>query len=204
MASHTIPFNATPIHIVETDFKLESNQLKTIKNLKYRTHGENNTKLSEDTHILDIESLKTIKDFISKHFNNFVDNILQVENKFYMCNSWSSLQQKGDFHPVHIHPNTIINSVLYAKIDTGELQWIIDKSPLQQPALIEYKIKEQNIFNSKSWNVPLKQGTITFFPGHIAHTSKTHDTDNERIAIVTSYWLKGNLGSAEKYNDIIA
>ena len=204
MANYTIPFSATPIHVVETDFKLNPNQLKIIKNLKYRKHSVSSTKLSIDTHILDKKNLKSIKNYILKHFNNFVDNVLQVENKFYMCNSWASIQKKGDYHPVHQHPNTIFNSVFYVKIDTGELQWILDRSPLQQPALIQYNIKEQNIYNSKSWKVPLKQGTLTFFPGHVAHTSKAHGTDYERIAIVTSYWLKGNLGSDYHYNDIIA
>ena len=200
-----IPFHALPISREETNFKLNEDEFKFIMDKdKYResTSIKGGVKLSKDTDILRHESMSRVKKFIVDKVMEFKNNILQVEDDFSMSQSWTTINNKGDSHHEHNHPNTILSCVYYAQADSGDFQIKMSKSRLQEGFNFSYKIKQQNQFNSAIYNCQVKTGVIVIFPGHLNHLSLPSMSDEPRIMIGSNFFIEGLIGEEEKYEQI--
>ena len=213
MNKHIMNFGGYPICLFQT------NKIPTEKNLNilrksskkgfqdnrpYEEAGLNYSskfKLSDDSHILKNKKLKNIEKILLDCFKDYVNNILQIKNEFYICNSWSTLQKKGEFHPGHTHPNHIFSAVYYAKTQKSSLIFYLERSRIQENFHFLYDIKEYNIYNSTSWFVEVNSGDVIIFPGQLKHESSVCEND-ERIIVGSSFFIKGKIGSKEMYNDI--
>ena len=69
------------------------------------------------------EGYRTWKDIVWSEFCEYVDQVLEVEDDFYMSNSWCTLQKKGGSHPYHNHPGSIFSSTYYAQAHNGSLSF---------------------------------------------------------------------------------
>jgi len=200
-----IPFCGYPILILETEELLNKNELTFLKNLGERSSkvdSTNSFKLTESSHILNNIELKRIKDFIWKNFCNYLDYFLEIENQFYMCNSWATFQKKGNFHKAHDHTNHIFSSAFYVESDGDALRFSISKPKINEGFNFHYNIKNYNVFNSSTWDLKVKTGDIVFFPGELTHESVTHESDTNRTMIGSSYFIKGKIGFDNKANAI--
>ena len=200
-----IPFCGYPICIIQTGEILNENELSFLKSLDNTQHTETlntRTKLTKGVNILNNNELTRVKDFVWKNFSNYVDKVLEVENNFYMCNSWGTIQQKGDYHPSHNHPNAVFSAVYYVQTSDSSITFAIDRSKIMEGFLLDFKIKNFNHFNALSWKVPVATGDLIIFPGELQHESQIHTGDDERMIIGSSYFVQGNLGFDENYNSI--
>ena len=200
-----IPFCGYPICIIKNNEILNDDELRFLKSLDNKQHMETlntRTKLTKSVNILNNIELTRIKDFVWKYFCDYVDNVLEVENDFYMCNSWGTIQQKGDYHPSHNHPNAVFSSVFYVQTSNSSITFAIDRSKIMEGFLLDFKIKNYNYFNALSWKVPVETGDMIIFPGELQHESQVHDGDDERMIIGSSYFVEGNLGFDNNYNSI--
>ena len=197
-----IPFAGYPIFVIQNGFYVNDDELNFIKNIEYKNHSDtNNLKLSVNSDVLQLKELKRLKDFIKESLNDYVSNVLEINNTFSFCQSWSTIQNGKTKHPSHTHPNHLISSVYYVKTKKTELTFNINKSILQDGYYFKYDVKNYNVFNSHSYNVILKQGDIIFFPGQLHHESSIND-EEERIVMGSSFFIDGKLGSEEDYNNI--
>ena len=206
MSKIVIPFSGYPICKINTNNLLTKKELSFLKNLKKKSslYSSNvtNLKLSSETNILDYKELKKIKNLIWDNFDDYINNVLQIENQFYICNSWCTIQNKGDYHPPHFHSNHIFSAVYYAQANKSEIKFTINRSKIQEGFFFEYKIKNYNIYNAASWTFEVNSGDLIIFPGELQHESTVCESDDERVMVGSSYFIKGNLGSKERYNDI--
>lgn len=197
-----IPLAGYPIFKIETNEKLNKDEINFIKNLKLVKHIKTNTKLTEDVDILRFKELKRIKNLIWNSFCCYIDEIIQIENQFYFCNSWATIQKKGDSHPAHNHENAIFSSVYYGKTKKSSLVFHVTRSKIQEGHFLAYNIKNFNYFNSRTWTVPVKEGDIIFFPGEVTHEAKENKFSNQRITIPASFYFKGKTGYDGNYDSI--
>ena len=171
-----IPFAGYPIFVIQKGFYVNDDELNFIKNIEYNNHVDiNNLKLSKNEDVLEFQQLKRLKNFIKESLDDYVSNILEVNNSFSFCQSWSTIQNGKTKHPSHTHPNHLISSVYY--------------------------VKNHNVFNSHSYKVILKQGDIIFFPGQLHHESSIND-EKERIVMGSSFFIEGKLGSQQGYDNL--
>ena len=202
MNKHVIPFAGYPIFLIKSSFHLNNEELNFLRNLNYTHHGKvKNLKISLDTDILRLDKLIKLKNFIKDCLNDYVSNVLQINNNFSFCQSWATIQNKNGKHNKHSHPNHIISSVYYAKAEETNLIFYTDKSRIQEGFYFDYDVKEYNIFNSSSHKVPLNTGDIIFFPGNLNHESSIND-DDERIVVGSSFFIDGEIGYKYQTNDI--
>ena len=204
-----MPFCGYPIIKVETGELLYNNELNFLKGLDTREqieHIHNSPKISfritKGVHILDSVELLRVRDFIWNNFCEYVDDILEIENQFYMCNSWATFQKKGDFHDSHQHTNAIYSVVFYVEADEDSLEFTSPQSKIHEGFNFSYNVKNYNVFNSRSWRVPVKTGDMVIFPGIINHGSTIHQSDTDRILIAASFFMKGEIGKDHNYNAI--
>jgi hypothetical protein len=193
-----------PILKIKTKEVINEDELKFIKNLIKVPHHNYDFKLSKSDNILNNKELKRIKEFIWEYFCGYVDNILEIENQFYMSNSWASIHKKGNFHPNHAHPNAIFSSVFYASVSAGSSKFIFTttKPSIQEGFNFQYKVTNYNIFNSPSWRLPVEAGDLLIFPAHMQHESSPYDGDADRIMLGQSYFFRGRIGTEGEYNSL--
>tara|TARA_Y100001937_G_scaffold38546_1_gene54818 strand:+ start:982 stop:1629 length:648 start_codon:yes stop_codon:yes gene_type:complete len=196
-----MPLHALPVFKEETNFVLTREEMEVILNQEYRVStGGESVKISTSDRILEDEKLLRVKFFILSRFNEYVDNVLQIENCFYVSQSWCAINGKGSSHHLHAHPNTILSCVYYANASHesgGELQLKMHRSRLQEGFYFSYEKKKPNIFNSHLTDIKVKTGDLVIFPGWVDHKSLPNQSDEERVIIGTNYFVTGKLGKHE-------
>lgn len=197
-----ISFGGQPILKVSTGEFLNKKELDHIKKIPYVKHNESETMLSVEDSILNHKKLNRIKDIVWSEFCEYVDQVLEVEDDFYMSNSWCTLQEKGGLHPYHNHPGSIFSSTYYAQAHNGSLSFSTPESIIQSGFNFDYRIKNYNYFNSLTWKIPVTTGDLIIFPANISHESGEHKGPETRIMLGASYFIKGKLGFKEKYNQM--
>lgn len=195
-----IPFAGYPICLIKTNKQLTNKELSFFDSLGQRTHEYGGLQLTNQDNILNNKELKKVKKFIFDYFNEYVEKVLEIDNKFVMCNSWGTLQNKGNYHPLHSHRNAFFSSVYYISAEESSITFTTQKSKIMEGYYVDYKIKNYNCFNSTSWKLDIESGDLVIFPGELAHHSEPNQSKNKRKIIGASYFIKGTLGVETDYN----
>ena len=200
-----VPFAGYPICLIKTNKHLTNKELSFFDSLEQREReagflGQRPFDLTCQDNILNNKELKKVKKFIFDYFNEYVEKVLEIDNKFVMCNSWGTLQNKGSFHPLHSHRNAFFSSVYYINAEESSITFSTQKSKIMEGYYVDYKIKNYNCFNSTSWKLDIESGDLVIFPGELAHHSEPNQSKNKRKIIGASYFIKGTLGVETDYN----
>jgi uncharacterized protein (TIGR02466 family) len=161
---------------------------------------------SKETNILELESYKTIKDRIIAGLNEYVNDVLHVEDRheFYITQSWLNVNPPGSAHHRHNHSNSLISGVYY--IDTSEHDSITFISQNYQTITnnptIQINVSEYTLANSNSWQLPVKNNLIVYFPSTTLHEVADNTGDKNRISLAFNCFVKGNFGSTKNLNEL--
>jgi len=196
---YMFPFAGYPICVLRTGFQLNDNELNFIKNLEYKNNEFH--KITESTNILQLNELQILKDFIENSLDDYVSNVLEINNKFNLTHSWATIQNEKQFHQGHTHCSQLISSVYYAEAEKPEITFKIPKSKLQEGYYFSYDIKNNNIYNSSGYTVTLKKGDIIFFPGQLHHETPINNK-KERIIVGSGFFIEGNIGQKIELDDL--
>jgi hypothetical protein len=199
---HIISFAGNPIFYSQKNPMASNKELDFLRKIKFRNNDfKIRPRFSKESHILKYKQLKNIKKILLDNFNYYLNKVLEINNSFYICNSWATIQKKGNFHNGHHHPNHIFSAVYYAKAEKSSLIFQIERSKIQEGFLFQYNVKNYNYFNSSSWTLEVNSGDVLIFPGHLQHSSSICETD-ERIVVGSSFFIKEKIGLEGDYNDI--
>ena len=149
VAPELIPFHALPIYKESSDLILNKDEMDVIVGGEFRhALSKQGNAISKSAEVLEDERLLRDKTHILTIFNDYVTNHLQIQNQFYLTQSWTAINQKGDAHHSHIHPNCVFSCVYYVQANSGDLQIKMPLSRIQEGYNVSYKILQQNVFNS--------------------------------------------------------
>lgn len=201
-----VNFLACPVLHTSTNFLLtdeEKNSLMT-SSFKSPTHaeweeqgGKHGVKVSQNNTILETEGLERVKTFMVDFVKSYVKNHLKITDEFYLTNSWATLNEKGNKHHGHSHPNTLLSCVYYVSAESGELVVSNDKNNLFPNFDFKFNVEEYNNYTAKSWRFNVKTGDIVLFPGWLNHYSTPNESDTQRILIGSNYFTRGTFGQYE-------
>ena len=199
MHYNIIPFLATPIANTSTDFRLSEIEMNTVlkefSNRPFKTRE--GTKLSNDKKILEKPELKRVHDFIVSSVKDYVKNQLLIDDEFYLTTSWATVNNKGDKHHRHNHPNTLLSAVYYANAENGNLIFHSQSSGLFPNFDFSFNVSEWNYYNSKSWTLPVSTGDLVIFPGWLYHESEVNELNDYRVIVGANFFTRGNYGTYE-------
>ena len=143
--------------------------------------------------------------------DDYVRNVLEIKNKFYMCNSWGTIQKKGDYHPKHTHPNSVISGVFfygYGEEGTPAIQFHKDEyQGTGQSIMLKQKPpendKELSPFAWKTFTVPFKPGLLLLFPSYFRHSVPPNKTGYTRKSVSMNIVPKGEIGDPHSLTQLL-
>ena len=84
----------TPILITKYEGDL-SKELKYVDYLPYKEQKGNSNFKSKDTYLMEIEELKSIKDFFYESLNKYTKNISQSDQRLVVTQCWANKNPPG-------------------------------------------------------------------------------------------------------------
>jgi len=185
---------AIPVAYDRNVYHLNKKELNVVKKTKYR-EPQNGFYLSETSSLLENKTLASLKKFIIEKAEEYTRDVLEIKDKIYLTQSWSTINNTNAFHKTHDHPNTFISVVYYAQCKEGTIRFHLYTNSLRECFNFRYTINKFNIYNSPDWALSVKTGDIVLFLGHIHHSSSPHRSPEPRLIVGANFFLKGSLGS---------
>lgn len=148
---------------------------------------------SVDSYFFEREAMKDLHRFCLEKTNEFFQNIYapKTEATMRITQSWGNYASANAGHHKHSHPNSFISGVLYLKADINKDRIYFHKETYEQ---ISFQTENFNIFNSKSWWLPVGAGELLLFPSSVTHSVEPV-VGEERVSIAFNTFPTGVIGS---------
>ena len=183
----------TPVLITKYQGDL-SKELKYVDYLPYKEQKGNANFKSQDTYLMEIEELKSIKDFFYESLNKYTKNISQSEQRLVITQCWANKNPPGSKHHEHTHPNSILSGVFYLRQDKT-------LPPIQFSKSIQHVMKldpkKYNNLNSETFLLPCVDGELLLFPSNLKHSVPTNIGKEARISLSFNTFSVDTLGSKD-------
>jgi uncharacterized protein (TIGR02466 family) len=100
----------------------------------------------------------------------------------------------GEWHHKHAHPNSFVSGVLYMKAvkDSDKIYFYGDEYKT-----IDLPTENYNIYNSKSWWLPVETGDLMLFPSSLTHSVEKVQADQTRVSLAFNTFPVGYVGQEE-------
>jgi uncharacterized protein (TIGR02466 family) len=191
-----MPLFATPVYFSKTKTidKFEK-ELEFIKSLNFNLHKCNYLSENQKVHLL--PEMTRCTNIVTKHLNNYVENILSCKQQFYITHSWIAKTNPGQNHDTHYHPNSILSGIFYLSANEKSANFRLYKKPFIKEAFsFDYDIKEFNEFNSEFWDFSVHTGDIIIFPSHCSHEVLLNEMQEDRIVFAFNTFVRGVFGQS--------
>ena len=183
----------TPVLITKYDGNLDK-ELKYVDYLPYKEQKANANFKSKDSYLMEIEELKSIKDFFYESLNKYTKNISQSDQRLVVTQCWANKNPPGSKHHEHVHPNSILSGVFYLKQDKT-------LPPIQFTKSIQGAMKldpkKYNNLNSETFLLPCVDGELLLFPSNLKHSVPTNMGKEARISLSFNTFSVDTLGSKD-------
>ena len=183
----------TPVFITKYEGDL-SKELKYVDYLPYKEQKGNASFKSKDSYLMEIEELKSIKDFFYESLNKYTKNISQSDQRLVITQCWANKNPPGSKHHEHVHPNSILSGVFYLKQDKTLPPISFSKS-IQHAMKLDPK--KYNNLNSETFLLPCVDGELLLFPSNLKHSVPTNLGKEARISLSFNTFSVDTLGSKD-------
>lgn len=151
--------------------------------------------ISTDQNIIQQLEFAVVAEKVYDNLCEYFYGIMQAnpDAEIYITESWLNKTESGQSHHRHWHPNSILSGIVYlaGEGDTGRTKFITS-----QYDTIEYDINESNIYNSKSWSLPVINNTMVLFPSNVEHLVEPYTGTEPRITLSFNTFIRGNLNKS--------
>lgn len=193
----------TPIGFFELNREFTKQELKCFSKLQKDTYNNTSNKTSNNTFVLDLPELASLKLDVLKSVQEFATRVsgLSSDNEVYITQSWLNYTTKGESHHKHFHSNSFLSGVLYIDADPFADQITFYDS--REVYHLDFEPTHYNDFNSRSWRFPVKSKSIVIFPSDTLHGVDTKHSSNLRTSLAFNTYIHGTLGDHKRLNQIL-
>jgi uncharacterized protein (TIGR02466 family) len=197
------PLFPTPIYISKLNRELNKEELLFIDKTKLDVcQNDGGNTYSNDNYVLNQKVFNSLKEDLYLRVQYYFKKILSYTDSAmpFITQSWLNYTETNQHHHRHQHYNSILSGVFYINCDEkfDKIKFFNNNYQTIKP-----EIKEYNIWNSDSWNFPVKTGDIVLFPSSLMHMVETKKGTNTRISLAFNTFLKGDLGLKDKLSQLI-
>jgi len=185
---------AEPILKADISDAISEVQVKHLKSLKMMRNQAN--LISEDKYIFNDPKLKSISDAVQAALDMYADQVMGINQKLYVTQSWSLVNKPGIGMHGHTHSNSVVSgSLYYADMPTPSARMIFDRHRGYQQLELRPDNEKRNIFNTPLNAVEPKQGEIYLFSSSLQHLVEANQSSEPRYSIAFNAFIRGKLGN---------
>ena len=169
---------------------------------KNQRNNEGNT-TSTDHYVLKHKGLSKLYAELNDSVNNYFRTIYNAKDdvSLYITQSWINYTKENQFHHKHLHPNSILSGIIYLDVDEENDRIYFYKHEDKSNIIIPQN--DWNRYNSTSWWLPAKTGTVYIFPSTLTHMVTTKKENNLRVSLSFNTFVKGKLGFSDDLTELI-
>jgi uncharacterized protein (TIGR02466 family) len=191
-----------PLGIYELNRKLTTNEVEFCKNQKFRENTYN--QLSVDRRILSDKNLLNVRLFVENSLKKYCKDVYgfrHERNELYITQSWINETLPGEKFHRHWHENSLVSGVFYIDVNENDrIEFVTpNKNSFTHTMMVsaEPNPKELNSYNSTTWWMPTKVGTLYLFPSSLPHGVPLVDGKTKRYSLSFNTFLRGEVGNYE-------
>jgi uncharacterized protein (TIGR02466 family) len=186
-------FELFPVPMIVTSYKDEySEEFEWIKKQEYQKNRSNN--ISKDKYVLDKPELANIRAFFDIKINEYMNNLLQTDDRLSITQSWLNKNDTEEDHHEHSHHNTVLSGVWYPYVDEM-MPPISFRSRYESQFL--FPARQYGALNSAAFSPPIQSGDLIIFPSNLLHSVSPNKSNNTRYTLGFNTWPKGSFGGVE-------
>ena len=189
-----------PTCIVEAYFPIPSGVLDEFKKENFGVLTDNYLYGHEtvDKFILNQPKYTAIKIQVENELNSYLYEGLNVDPEYSKCqleSSWINIHKPGDMAQEHVHHNSCFSGVWYLQTNetSGDINWVQEELanfPFSQVP----RIKKVNEWNTTTFHIQPKNGTLVFFPSTLRHGVDVNESKEDRYSLAMNFSLRGTFG----------
>ena len=118
-----------------------------------------------------------------------LSNQLRLKQGIKLVNIWFNINKPGDSNMMHTHPQSIISGVYYVQVPrkSGNIIFHSPAAELISSYLPRGYVNSYDRYNSCSWSVTPKEGTVVLFPSWLRHHVEINESKKDRITLSFNY-----------------
>jgi uncharacterized protein (TIGR02466 family) len=196
-------------------FKLEKNHKKTYDWLKKKpmratsAAGPEQHLVTEDSFILENRECADLRREMERNISRFMQEILSFKSTGRITQSWVNQNRPGDGTHQHIHPNSLVSSVLYFDMpgDTTTIRFHKDTADpatkfIMRPDLDRDKITER--YFSWDWHeISVERDQMICFPSYLSHSVTQNTLDGDRWTLAVNSITVDGLGTERELTRLV-
>lgn len=190
----------TAVGMFQLDREFTKSELEFIDKLEKRPNMGNHT--SVDNYIFNNKKLNKLHKFCLESVGEYIQNVVcpKYDIELYITQSWLNYTDSNQYHHKHAHPNSFISGVLYISADET-----CDKIHFYNEHYKQISVPTDNYnhFNSTSWWLSVKSGSLLIFPSNLTHSVEHVQSTKTRISLSFNTFLKGTIGDNQSLTELI-
>jgi len=194
-----------PVGVYVDDFGLTKEEVEFIENLEKKDNLFN--KVSVDDYIFKRKELSRISNLCEEVVNNFFEKIYCPKEscKLKITQSWANYTSQKQSHHKHKHPNSFISGVFYISVkeELDKIRFFKSKNSVEDVFHVPMRENSFNVWNSESWWLPVKTGTIFCFHSDLEHCVDIVDDEHVRTSIAFNTFFSGKIGSGRSLTELV-
>lgn len=196
MKSQLLPVFPEPI-VQYTELGLDQDKFEAIyeKQEWKATNADDNSyyflKIGKNLKVLD--SYTELKKAFEDVINEYTQNFMQYENRFYMTTSWFTKTEANKISVMHNHGNAMFSAVYYFGLPKG----FKSKITFERPVVSQFDIvpKAYNALNGPSHIFESGDDTLLIFPSYLRHKVNRHENKGIRKSLAMNFIPSGVIGA---------
>jgi uncharacterized protein (TIGR02466 family) len=193
-----MPLFPTPVLVYEVEIE-EKEKLFLLSQYPDNVTANQGNLTSTDNSILKNSELQRLNEMLLFYVNDAFTRIHnpRQECELYITQSWLNFSSENQYHHEHTHKNSFYSAVLYLQV-TEE-----DNITLYHPTYdnrYEIYSNHYDLYNSSSWQVPVKDNMLLIFPSSLPHSVPSVKHNNMRVSLSFNTFLRGEFGDPSNLN----
>ena len=182
-----------PVFIYKLGRDLTEEEMAFVMACKENLAPNSGNTTSAERYVLNTPVMKDVRYFIEGCMNSYFLEVYSPpeDTKLRITQSWLNYSDKGQFHHLHAHPNSLISGVFYPS--TTENDKIYFHSPITWKQL-SITPMSFNPYNSQTWWIPAEKNSLVLFPSSLQHNVNTVESETTRISLSFNTFPTGHIG----------
>jgi len=191
------PIFSTPVYVDTYD--IPQDEIDLIKQEEYKDYP----KRADGMQTVDTQLLKRyprLHHICLGHIAHYAHNVLAIDDRVtceIVC-SWVNKHRPGERANRHGHTNSMFTGCLYLDVPDDSGNIIFEASynhATWNTGTLEPGTWENNILNSRIWQIVPERGMIVCFPAHVDHYTGYNESTQDRYSLGFNVMMKGDFSA---------